>query len=143
MSRDRAIDVLRGWAIVLMITSHVGALSHVGVLFNLPLLIDAAGPFVLLSGFVLGMGARAGKPVKGVLRRAGQLYVIHVGLMAGVLVIHEATHRMRIPSIAAAGGLSAVLWKVPALRLQALDFLNILPMFVVFFLASPLVVGAL
>src|SRR5690242_3706292 len=132
MSRDRAIDVLRGCAIVLMITSHIGALSHVGVVFNLPFLIDAAGPFVLLSGFVLGMGARSGKAVKGVLRRAAQLYVIHVVLMAVALAVHEVTHRMRVPSVDAAGGLTAVLWKVPALRLQALDFLNILPLFVVF-----------
>ncbi|HMJ14428.1 MAG TPA: hypothetical protein VK524_23590, partial [Polyangiaceae bacterium] len=51
--RDRPVDVLRGLAIVLMITSHVGARSRVNTLLHLPLWIFALGLFVGLSGFVV------------------------------------------------------------------------------------------
>lgn len=141
--RNRAIDVLRGWAIVLMISSHLGIRSRVSALINLPLWLDPAGPFVLLSGLVLGMGVRGNKPLSRLWKRTRQIWVIHMGGMIAVLFVHELTGRLNAPSLAAAGGISAALWKIPTLRLQALDFMNILPLFVVFFAAAPLLITAM
>jgi hypothetical protein len=141
--RNRAIDVLRGWAIVLMISSHIGTRSRLSVLINLPLWLDPAGPFVLLSGLVLGMAARGNKPLSSVWRRARQIWFIHVAAMVVVLFVHETTGRLNAPSIADAGGLGAALWKIPTLRLQALDFMNILPLFVVFFAVAPFLILAM
>ncbi|HYS09593.1 MAG TPA: OpgC domain-containing protein [Myxococcales bacterium] len=59
-----------------MITAHVGSKSNLDALLNLPLLVDPAGPFVLLSGLVLGRGMQAHRPASAVLRRAARLYVI-------------------------------------------------------------------
>ena len=120
-----------------------GGRSRISALINLPLWLDPAGPFVLLSGLVLGMGARGDKPLRRVWKRARELWLIHIGWMVVVLFVHETTGRLRAPSLAAAGGVLGALWKVPTLRLQALDYMNILPLFVVFFAAAPLVIIAM
>jgi hypothetical protein len=126
-----------------MISSHLGTGSRLSALINPPLWLDPAGPFVLLSGLVLGMAARADKPLSSVWKRARQIWLIHMAGMVLVLSIHEATGRLKAPSLGAAGGVGAALWKIPTLRLQALDFMNILPLFVVFFSLAPLLILAM
>jgi hypothetical protein len=143
--RDRAVDVLRGLAIVLMITSHVGARSRVNTLLHLPLWIFALGLFVGLSGFVVGMRARATQTAgaRGHLRRAGQLWLVHCVLTLSVLAIHELTGRLSAPSISELGGMVPALLGVLTLYVQPLDYMNILPLFIAFFAATPVLIAQL
>ncbi len=142
LPRDRALDALRGWAIVLMILSHVGSHTPLCTLAHLPLWVSAADPFIVLSGIVLGMRARRG-PVRGLGRRTFQIYRAHVVMMVAIIVVHQWTGRLRVPSVQEAGGYLSMLWMVPTLRLQSLDFANILPLFIVFFVASPAFIAAM
>ncbi len=143
--RDRAVDALRGLAIVLMVTSHVGARSRVNTLLHLPLWIFALGLFVGLSGFVVGMRARTTPALgaRGFLRRAGQLWVIHCVLTLSVIAVHELTGRLVAPSIAELGGIAPAALGVLTLYVQPLDYMNILPLFIVFFVCAPLLVALL
>ena len=149
VARDRSIDVLRGIAIMLMTVSHVGAKSHLSAVLHLPLWFSAASPFILLSGTVIGMRAARRPPEKRfsdyrrLADRALMLWVIHCVLLVAVLLIHEATGRLKAPSIAAVGGWTTAAWMIPILRLQARDYMNILPMFIVFLLAAPLLLEAM
>src|SRR5262245_65813392 len=74
--RDRDFDVLRGWAIVLMIFSHAGAKTALGAIVHLPYWISAADPFFWLSGAKLGMRAAAGTALAGVAARARQFRLL-------------------------------------------------------------------
>ncbi|HKU39381.1 MAG TPA: OpgC domain-containing protein [Polyangiales bacterium] len=141
--RDRDFDVLRGWAIVLMIFSHAGAKTALGALAHLPYWISAADPFFWLSGAMLGMRAAAGIELRSVWARARQFWLIHCVLQLAMLLAHEATGLFRCPSLAALGGSWAVAWKLPLLRVQALDLMNILPLFAVCFAIAPLALTAL
>jgi hypothetical protein len=142
-ARDRDFDVLRGWAIVLMLFSHVGAKTAGGALAHLPLWISAADPFFWLSGVMLGMRVASGIELAGVWRRARQFWLMHCVLMLAMLLAHETTGLFRCPSLAALGGAWGVAWKLPLLRVQALDLMNILPLFALFFALAPLAIGAL
>jgi hypothetical protein len=142
--RDRALDVLRGYAIVAMITSHVGGLTRINALFNLPLWLSAADGFVLLSGATAGLlaagdGSREQRPIEfgRWFRRARALYVIHLVLTLIVLFVHELFGRLQAPSVSALGGWAAALLGVVTLRVQPLDYMNILPLFVIFLLLAP------
>jgi hypothetical protein len=146
VARDRSIDVMRGVAILLMVMSHVGPGSHITTLAHLPLWISAAEPFFFLSGLVLGIisgpplrDGRARAVYRKIGRRAYELWVVHCVLTALTVIVHELTGRMNVPSVAAAGGWVRVAWMIPALRFQPVDYMNILPLFVVFFAVSPLV----
>ncbi|HKP56763.1 MAG TPA: OpgC domain-containing protein [Polyangiales bacterium] len=141
--RDHDFDVLRGWAIVLMLFSHVGAKTAGGALAHLPYWISAADPFFWLSGAMLGMRAADGIAPAGVWQRARQFWLIHCVLMLAMLLVHEATGLFNSPSVAALGGAWAVARKLPLLRVQALDLMNILPLFAVFFALAPLLIRAL
>jgi hypothetical protein len=141
--RNPSIDVLRGSANVLMFANHVGASSHVTTLLNLVGWIDPASAFVLLAGLVLGLGMRGNKPLSGPLSRARKLWALHVGCAAVVVALHELTGRLDSPSIAELGGPLAAAWKLLALRAQPSDYMNILPMFIAFFAAAPVLVLAL
>ncbi len=143
--RDVAIDILRGWAIVLMILSHVGSTTYLSTLAHLPRYFTAADCFVLLSGLTLGMVSRRrveegalGTANRRLLHRARTLWLIHCGLMVFVIAVHETTSLLReVPSLASAGGLLNVAWKIPALRLQSNDLMNILPLYIMFLVLSP------
>lgn len=141
--RNPSIDVLRGAANVLMFANHVGAASHVTTLLNLVGWLDPAGAFVLLAGFVLGMGMRGDRPLLGPLTRVRKMWIIHVACTAAVIALHELTGRLASPSVEALGGPLAAAWKLLALRAQPTDYMNILPMFIVFFAFAPLLVLAL
>ncbi|HMJ14370.1 MAG TPA: OpgC domain-containing protein, partial [Polyangiaceae bacterium] len=97
------------------------------------------------SGFVVGMRARAlpDADARGFVRRAGKLWLIHCILTLAVLAVHELTGRLTAPSVAELGGFGKTLLGVLTLYVQPLDYMNILPMFVVFFSIAPLLVGQL
>lgn len=141
--RDRSLDVLRGWAIVLMLVSHVGARSWLTTLLHLPLWISAATPFVVLAGVVLGLRQIEHPAPHRVWRRAASLWGVHVILMILVVAVHEATGRLHAPSVASMGGPVHAAWKISVLRVQSIDYMNILPLFVVFLALAPLVVAAI
>src|SRR5690349_13574515 len=57
--RDLALDLLRGWAIVMMIIGHIGPLSRLTMLTHFPVWLSASDPFFFISGTVIGMRGRA------------------------------------------------------------------------------------
>lgn len=128
-----------------MITSHVGARSRVNTLLHLPLWIFALGLFVGLSGFVVGLRARTlpTAAAGGFLRRSGQLWLIHCVLTLSVIAVHELTGRLVAPSTSELGGIALAALGVLILHVQPLDYMNILPLFIVFFLLAPILVALL
>jgi hypothetical protein len=149
-ARDRALDMARGYAIVAMITSHVGPATAVSMVPNFPHLLSAADYFFLVSGAATGLvAARKLTSVpprsldKQLLRRAARLYVIHCLLTLAVIAIHELTGRLRAPGIHELGGLAQTLWLIGSLQVQPFDYMNILPLFVAYFAMAPLVLKLL
>lgn len=149
--RDRAVDVLRGWAIVLMTMSHVGRFSYLCTLAHLPLYITAAAFFFGLSGVVLGMVSRRRiantaprQAYQAIWKRARTLWVIHCVLLFSLLLI-QSWHPLweDVPSMRAVGGWGNALWMVPTLYLQSTAFMNILPLYVIFMLVTPLALEGL
>jgi hypothetical protein len=146
-SRDRALDVIRGFAIVAMLSTHVGPMSRVTALIHLPLWVSAIDFFVLTSGFVIGMksarelGRRPSQELyRWLLRRALMLYGVHCTLTLFVLIVHGVTGRLDAPDVGSVGGWPRAIALVLALRLQPGDFMNILPLYVVFLAMTPLVI---
>ncbi len=150
-SRNLAIDVLRGWAIVMMVFSHVGPKTRLSALVHLPLFVSAATWFFGLSGLVLGLVAKRRIEKSGVwpasvkiLLRVRQLWIIHCVLMLTVILWHTATGRLSsVITPAEAGGWVSLLWGVAVLRFQSNEFMNILPMYIVFMGLAPLVLWAM
>ncbi len=128
-----------------MVLSHVAPSTRVAALAHFPLWLSAAEPFILISGTVLGMRAarrmRQAAPAvvyRHVWRRAAILWATHCVLMFAVVLVHEATGRLNVASVAGIGGWLSALWMVPTLRLQSTDYMNILPLYVVFLALVPL-----
>jgi hypothetical protein len=149
--RDIVIDTMRGWFITLMILSHVGPMTRLSVIAHLPVYINAASGFVFLSGFVLGMVNRRRidrtSPREAYLKtwsRAGQLWMIHCVLMFTVFAFQERTGLLReVPSVEKVGGWWNVLWMIPTLHLFTNNFMNILPMYILFIAVTPLAIEAI
>jgi len=147
--RDRAIDVLRGVFIVLMVSTHISDESVIQGGLHLQRWFTGAEGFVMLSGLVLGMVhqrrvARLGDRAASILilRRAATLYSIQVALCVVVVVAAVATGRpSSVPPLDALGGIPGTAMSVALLRFQP-NFLNVLPMYVVFLLAAPAVLWA-
>lgn len=143
--RDTALDAVRGYAIVAMFASHVGPLTEFTAAIHLPVYLSAAEPFIVASGIVLGTRA-AREPVDcmpkafyvRVLRRAWTLLRIHYALTLFVLVLHQTWGVLGAPSVQAAGGWLRALGLVLTLQLQPLDFMNILPLYVLFVGTAPI-----
>lgn len=148
--RDGAIDVLRGVFIVLMVSTHVSDGSVIQGGLHLQRWFTGAEGFVMLSGLVLGMVhrrrvARLGDRAASILilRRAGTLYAIQIALCVAVVVIALATGRpSSVPPLDALGGVPGTAISIALLRFQP-NFLDILPMYVVFLLAAPPVLWAI
>jgi hypothetical protein len=145
VSRDTTLDILRGWAIVLMVLNHVGPRTRICAIAHVTWYVTAANWFVALSGVVLGMvcasrlrreGLRA--TYRRVLLRGRTIWAVHCVLLLLVIFVHERMGVLRdVPSVAAVGGWLNVLWKVPALRIKSNEFMNILPMYVIFLCLTP------
>ena len=142
--RDRALDVLRGLAIVVMTTSHVAPVSRLNMVMHVSVWMSAADAFVLVSGATLGLRAAqatsAGRLNTWLVRRGLTLWCIHFLLSLTVIAVHHATGRLLAPEVAELGGWWRTVVLVVCFRVQPLDLMNILPMYVVFLLVSPLAV---
>lgn len=148
MKRWKEIDALRGLMLVLMTITHVP--TRFSNDFSQPLgFVSAAEGFVFLSGFMASYifsqraanhGIRA--MVRAFLRRAAKLYACHIAMLAYlftiIALIGISTDRQAIKNLISfylqepllAVGSSLVLLYNPPL-------LDILPMYVVFMIASP------
>ena len=135
--RNTAIDVLRGYCIVMMVTSHVATASYVnGAVHGLRFVSGAEG-FVFLSGLVLGLvyrrrmdAAPALDAYRAIWRRARTIWLVHVIAVLSAIVLNTAFfHYSDIPKL---GSLpfGTLLWRTAILQLQPGHMLNILPMYV-------------
>jgi hypothetical protein len=144
--RYPAVDVLRGFALVSMVTSHLTRFQETTVLgkvLHSPRWIDGAFFFVALSGFVTGLVHRRVVERSGIsasatklARRAGFLYVVHVAMVLLAIAIYSADRSSRLPDTPTwvqAGGPVEAIGKVLDLALEP-DFNGVLPMYVVFLL---------
>jgi len=148
--RNTTIDILRGYCIVAMIASHTSTSSVVNQVLHPLRFVSGAEGFVFLSGLVLGLVYRrrletSGLPqaARGLLRRALQIWGIHcVTVLAAAVASAYWMGYADIPDIREVG-LARYLGLTATLRLQPGHMLNILPMYVVFLAAAPLLLAAL
>ncbi len=133
-----------------MASTHVAPESKLTALLHLPLYISAFEWFSMLSGYILGMRAwRARRSAEvprllgAVRRQTFLLFRVHVLLVLIVLAAHEVLGVLNAPSIEELGGLLPALLLVVTLGLQPVDFMNILPLYIVIFLLAPLLVRML
>lgn len=56
--REPEVDVLRGWRVVMMITSHIGLYTRLSGLVHLHHFVTGASGFVFLAGWMLGQVSR-------------------------------------------------------------------------------------
>ncbi len=150
--RNTVIDVLRGLCIVSMLAGHFGSDTYLRYWTHLPRFFDGAAGFVFLSGFVLGsihlrrlqkQGERAASAA--IWKRAGLLWAVHVLLTLFVFGLHQKTGRIAaIPSVETLGGWGKTLWLIATLQMQPFGLgLDILPLYAIFLLASPLILALL
>ncbi|NKF21262.1 OpgC domain-containing protein [Solimonas marina] len=153
MKRRLELDALRGLLLVLMTLTHLPTRFsfYSSQAFGF---VSAADGFVFLSAFLTGaiyarkLAAGQHRAVRSILlRRAGRLYLWHLGLLAFAFTVIAAIgaygHRPALynlldfyftaPEVA--------LWTAPLLVYQP-PLLDILPMYIVFVLATPWVLGA-
>lgn len=146
--RDRAVDILRGLAILSMVCGHVGGptwLNHSTRFFHF---LDGSSGFVMLSGFILGVVTtvrieRLGlhQAYQKIWMRCLQIYLIHITLNFGMTAVGAATGRIRsIPPLEHYGGPLSVAWDILTLRWQP-TLMDILPMYVGFLSLAPLVIA--
>ena len=148
-ARDRALDTLRGLFILMMISSHISDQTMSYAVLHLPRWFTGAEGFVLLSGVVLGIvhhtRLRAGElaATRRILRRAGQLYVIHCALTLSLFVARMATGQPTfVPDVTVLGGWPATIVSIATLSAQP-RFMDVLPLYVLLLLGAPLVLGAM
>jgi peptidoglycan/LPS O-acetylase OafA/YrhL len=141
--RDLRLDALRGACLVSMVVGHLAQGRWPDRLVHPLLVVDGAAGFVLLSGVVLGRVRRRRPDHAALVRRAGRLWALHVGLLLGGLLLKVLTGRPDfLPEPSALGGGWATLRDVALLRVQP-DWFDVLPFYVVALAASPLVLMAL
>jgi hypothetical protein len=141
-SRYAAIDVLRGLALVSMISAHMNDFhlsTTVGRVLHSAHWIDGAFFFVALSGLVTGLVHRRVVERWGfqasatkLVRRAGFLYLVHLALALTIMTVYNSDPRPEIlatPSWNQAGGFWLAIGKLLSLRLEP-DFNSVLPMYV-------------
>lgn len=143
--RNVIIDVLRGYCIVMMISSHVGPDSYINGGVHFLRFVSGAEGFVFLSGLVLGMvyrrkldAAPAMNSYKAIWRRAAMLWGVHCAMVVGALTLNQLwLHYLDLPNIAGVSCLK-VLWLTATLQLQPGHGLNILPLYVFLLSFAPL-----
>ncbi len=142
--RDRSIDVLRGLAILYMVVVHAGRATYFAHIVQLSSYLEAASAFVLLAGFILGFLAVRRVSKIGweqvflyTYKRCAEIYLIHVAMTLAMTFFGELTGGFRsVPRVEEFGGWSHVIVLILTLRWMP-TFMDILPMFIVFFLLSP------
>lgn len=144
--RNVTIDILRGYCIVMMITSHISPDSLVNQYIHFQQFISGAEGFVFLSGLVLGLVYRrkldafpAVQSYVKIWKRALMIWVVHCIIVFGALVANVwIFHFPDIPDIRSLGVLHAI-WITISLQMQPGHMLNILPMYVILLGIAPLV----
>ncbi len=146
MKRNTAIDVLRGYCIVMMITSHVGVATYFNSGVHFLRFVSGAEGFVLLSGLVLGMVYKwkldvdsTYAPFIAIWRRAAMIWAVHCTLVLAALALNERwLHLPDMPDVSGYGVLRTV-WLTVIMRLQPAHLLNILPLYVFLLAATPFI----
>ncbi len=143
--RNVTIDILRGYCIVMMITSHISPNSLVNQCIHFQQFISGAEGFVFLSGLVLGLVYRrkldafpAVQSYVKIWKRALMIWGVHCIIVLGALVANVwVFHFPDIPDIRSLGVLHAI-WITISLQMQPGHMLNILPMYVILLVIAPL-----
>ena len=141
--RDRAIDALRGIAMLCMIADHTAFGSHILWLLHLPNYLQGSSGFVLMAGFALGMVSlrRAEKlgwsgAYAKILKRTLQIYLIHLFLALMMTDIGLYTRGIRsVPTDSIT--FPQLLGDILLLRWLP-TYMDILPLYVIFLLLTPL-----
>ena len=146
MKRNHAIDVLRGYCIVMMITSHVGVATYINSGIHVLRFVSGAEGFVFLSGLVLGMVYKwkldtdeSNSPYIAIWRRAAKIWVIHILTVLAALTLNR--YWLHLPDMPDISGYSVfrILWLTLILKIQPAHLLNILPLYVFLLAGTPLV----
>ncbi|MFO1067043.1 MAG: OpgC domain-containing protein [Geminicoccaceae bacterium] len=154
LGRLEAIDGMRGLSLAMMVLGHIG-LSGGMLLSRLHLgelgFVQSAQGFFFVSGLLVGLihirpyAEGNGQLARGrLLRRALTLYAWNLGLLIAVLLLAKlvplswAVYQWWLEDLAEPEKPSAVL---AALMLYQPVYLDILPQYVLFLLASPLVLA--
>jgi hypothetical protein len=150
--RYPTLDVLRGLALISMVTAHVSLLGHPSfsdrVVHEIPW-IDGAFYFVAVSGVVAGIVHRRIVAKQGfeasarkLARRAGFIYLVQLGLVAATVTlatVDSTTTLENTPTWSQLGGFLQGMVDIALLRVEP-NFTGVLPMYVAFLLwAIPLV----
>ena len=152
--RYPSLDALRGLALVAMASAHltyVGGSSYVEQVTHAAAWVDGAFFFVALSGVVTGLVHRRLVARRGLrassaklVRRSALIYAVHVGLV--VLTVSAASIEPNLlhetPTWSELGGAVAGMREILSLTLQP-NFIDVLPMYVVFLLLAVPAVAAL
>lgn len=150
--RYPTLDILRGLALISMVTAHVSLLGHPSLsdrlVHEVPW-IDGAFYFVAVSGVVSGLVHRRIVEKQGfeasarkLVRRAGFIYLVQIGLVAATITlatIDSTTTLELTPTWSELGGVLRGLVDIALLRVEP-NFTGVLPMYVAFLLwAIPMV----
>lgn len=153
LARDSRIDAFRGLALVCILVDHIPGNLLAGFTLQNFGFADAAEVLVLLAGISASAGAaaRTTNPENAIslpawaLRRATKLYLAHIAVVITTLAAYALVARaFRNDALAAYANLDLLedahwrsLFQLLTLQLQP-DYLNILPLYVCFILALPL-----
>ena len=150
--RDPRIDVLRGFALIMIFVDHIPADKFNRLTLHKFGFCDAAEVFVLLAGMSAMLaygkifqrdGTRAG--LKKIALRCARIYLFQIGLMLttlGVVFVWSRRHHMTPKIIAPILG-APVAGLAHGLTLGALpQYLDILPLYIVLLAAFPLIQAA-
>ena len=141
--RDHALDALRGVFIVSMTFQHLAPEAAPTAVIHAPVAFDGASGFVLMSGLVLGI-VQSGRLRRGgehgalraLLRRAGLLYVLHVGLVGLTLLVGLTSARAAwMPRVGEFDSPVEVIWRLLALEINP-QYVDILSMYAVLLLIA-------
>ena len=148
--REGRVDIVRGFAILVILANHLTQVAEFGGLreWLVPTptrygYSTAAELFVILSGYMVGLVyLRRAAPVRAIWRRAGQLWIYNLGLLALILPLAFVMHAAEAdfwglgPFVAdAAGALLHFVTLGAAPRL-----LDVLQLYIVLMLAAPLAI---
>jgi hypothetical protein len=149
--RDLRVDAIRGFVLIWMTWSHVPPFPLRGFMVQTFGIVSAAEVFVFASGLVMAwllqrlldaQGSRA--VVVRAFTRAGQLYITHLAMLI-VLLSAAGEHilKVNIANAQLAQHIEPGLLLRGACLIFQPYFLDILPMYVCFLLAAPLVLTQL
>jgi peptidoglycan/LPS O-acetylase OafA/YrhL len=150
-SRVSGLDRVRGLCLVSMIVGHFAGGSVVSRVMHVPLWVDGAMGFVLVSGIVLGIVRRTQIDRGGTIVDVGRASVRRAAELWAILVtVHVGTFALRaiidpggtLPAAGQVGSLSSVALDVSSLQVS-LRYIDILAVYIWFLLAVPVVIAIL